>query len=318
MDGKPALRAEREPALLRREPAPAARAGGRRHGALVHPGPAGIAVDARGGEIADPFQPRHGGDGVAVAVERGIARLVGRDGEKDMGRACQHPRRMRERCRALERHGVDARCRERPAPGLRPAGAGEREAGRAQQRAEALRREAVAEAEEPLAAGRHRGPGRRRAGPAPFVQHRRVALGRREAGAERVVVGLRREPGGRPDRHGAHQRRGVREQPPGGRPDRRIAAIADGDQHVADEAIAPDPLDRAAGEDRPEGAVVEPGEVGEPWRRQLRARQEGVLLRAPCVLVPRADGEAVVAAVDAVAHGARNAGAMWPLCSIVR
>src|SRR3546814_20912895 len=80
-------------------------------------------------------------------------------------------------------------------------------------------------------------------------------------------------------------------------------AVADGDEDVAQEAVAAGALDGRAGEDAAEARVVELGEILQAWCGQLGARQERRLRRALRKLVPRADGEAVVAAVDAVAHG---------------
>src|SRR3546814_2035499 len=48
-------------------------------------------------------------------------------------------------------------------------------------------------------------------------------------------------------------------------------------------------------------------------RREFGARQEGRIGRALRELVPRADGEAVVAAVDAVAHGGTERARDLPL-----
>src|SRR3546814_12032174 len=48
-------------------------------------------------------------------------------------------------------------------------------------------------------------------------------------------------------------------------------------------------------------------------RREFGARQEGRIGRALRELVPRADGEAVVAAVDAVAHGCTERARDLPL-----
>ena len=82
---------------------------------------------------------------------------------------------------------------------------------------------------------------------------------------------------------------------------RGIAGIAGGDQHVAHEAVAADALDRRAREQRPEAGIVERQQVGQRRRSQIVAGGE---LRLRCglrELVPRADREAVVAAIDAIA-----------------
>src|SRR5690606_14527550 len=83
----------------------------------------------------------------------------------------------------------------------------------------------------------------------------------------------------------------------------RVGGIADGDEHVAQEARDADTLDRRAGEARTEAGIIEPGEFGEAGRREVGPRPQLHLMRRRGELVPGADREAVVAAVDAVAHG---------------
>ena len=81
-----------------------------------------------------------------------------------------------------------------------------------------------------------------------------------------------------------------------------IAGIAGGDQHVAQEAVAADALDRRAREQRAEGGIVERQQVGERRLAQIVARRRASPRDAALrELVPRADGKAVVAAIDAVA-----------------
>ena len=67
--------------------------------------------------------------------------------------------------------------------------------------------------------------------------------------------------------------------------------------------LTPDPLDRRAGENFPERRIVEREQIGKTRRRKLGPRHEGAV-RAPRIgeAVPRAHREAIVAAVDAVAH----------------
>ena len=62
-----------------------------------------------------------------------------------------------------------------------------------------------------------------------------------------------------------------------------------------------DPLDRAAGEEGPERRVVEAGEFGQRRRIEVGARGKLRLPSGARELVPRADGQAVVAAIDAIA-----------------
>ncbi len=80
-----------------------------------------------------------------------------------------------------------------------------------------------------------------------------------------------------------------------------LAGIADRDEHVAHEAVAARALDRGAGEAGPEGGIVEAGEVRERRRGEVLALLEADLAPGLRELVPRADGEAIVAAEHAVA-----------------
>ena len=106
----------------------------------------------------------------------------------------------------------------------------------------------------------------------------------------------------RPDRHGPHQRRRV------GKPllDQlrkvRLAAVADRDQDVAHEPIASGALDRRAGKAPPEAGIIQLDELREPRRAQIVTRLQLGLAGRAGELVPRADRETVVAAVDAIAH----------------
>ena len=82
-----------------------------------------------------------------------------------------------------------------------------------------------------------------------------------------------------------------------------VARVARRVQAVAQEPRAADSLDGALAEQGAEGGVVEPQELGE-WRgAQFGAGVERRLRGAYRELVPGAGGQAVVAAVDAVAHG---------------
>ena len=82
---------------------------------------------------------------------------------------------------------------------------------------------------------------------------------------------------------------------------RGIVRVAGGDQHVAHEARPAEPLDRAAGKQRPEAGVVEDEPGGEAGREEVVAGAQLGLARHLRPLVPRAHREAVVAAVDPVA-----------------
>src|SRR5690606_16436660 len=61
-------------------------------------------------------------------------------------------------------------------------------------------------------------------------------------------------------------------------------------------------FDGAFGEQGAEGGIVQGREVGEARRAQALAGVEGALVGDSGELVPRADGQAVVAAIDAVAE----------------
>ena len=63
-----------------------------------------------------------------------------------------------------------------------------------------------------------------------------------------------------------------------------------------------DALDRTAGEMSAETRLVEPGEIGERRRREIGARAQLRLTAEAGEFVPRADGETIVAAIDAIAH----------------
>src|SRR5688572_7208087 len=80
------------------------------------------------------------------------------------------------------------------------------------------------------------------------------------------------------------------------------AAIAGGDRGVADHAVTADPLDWRTGEQLPERRIVELEQVGERRRGELGPRQEGAVGAGRVgEAVPRADRQAIVAAIDAVA-----------------
>ena len=99
--------------------------------------------------------------------------------------------------------------------------------------------------------------------------------------------------------HLPDQRRGV----VASLPKCRLAAVADGDEDVAHETVAPGALDGGLRECDPKGGIVEPSERREARRVQRLARREGRLGMGARELVPRADGQAVVATIDSVAHG---------------
>ena len=93
----------------------------------------------------------------------------------------------------------------------------------------------------------------------------------------------------------------------GGEDEGRVGGIADGVKNVAHEAVAADAFDRAFAEEGAEGGIVEPGKVGEAgWFGALGC----VFLfgRGGGEFVPGADGEAIIAAIDAVAEKGAEVG----------
>ena len=105
----------------------------------------------------------------------------------------------------------------------------------------------------------------------------------------------------RPHRRAAHQRAVIAEQAFGICRKAHIAGIADRDQYIADEPVAADALDRRFCKQRAKGRVVEARQPRQIGRAQIFARGEFDLASGLREFVPRADREAIVAAVDAVA-----------------
>src|SRR5690606_4297624 len=132
-----------------------------------------------------------------------------------------------------------------------------------------------------------------------------------------VAVGLRREcrppqplrlprarqPAHGPDGSPPDQRMRVLEPRLGERRERRIIAVAHGNQHVAEEPGVAEALHRGAGEEPAEAGIVEADQLGQRRRGEVLPGPQPGLARGGGKLVPGADGEAVVAAVYAVAHG---------------
>ena len=81
----------------------------------------------------------------------------------------------------------------------------------------------------------------------------------------------------------------------------RLAGIAGGDQHIAQEAVAADALDRRAGKERAECRVVERQQSASAGSRRSSRAASFASDALPGELVPRAGGQAIVAAIDAVA-----------------
>ena len=76
--------------------------------------------------------------------------------------------------------------------------------------------------------------------------------------------------------------------------------VADCDQHIAEEPVAAGALDRGSGKHFAECGIVEYRQLGQPRRRQLRARQKVGLGRGSGEFVPRADRQTIVAAIDPI------------------
>ena len=135
----------------------------------------------------------------------------------------------------------------------------------------------------------------------PFRAHRLIRLGTHRPRRQRLKRLPAHQLRQRPRRGAAHQRAGVIEQAFGLGRQGRIAGVADRDQHIAHEPVAADALDRRFGESRAERGIVEPRQIGERGRAQFVARGEFGFAAGLRELVPRADREAIVAAIDAVA-----------------
>src|SRR5262249_31752240 len=153
---------------------------------------------------------------------------------------------------------------------------------------------AAARPASPCPAGRFPAAARSLRSRPPFLPYVRVrfpaGLGEFEPGKG----GLVKQPLQRPDRGAAHDRRLLPPPRLGGRRECWIAGIADRDQHVAAEAVAPGALHRRAGEALAERRIVEPGEFGQRRYSQRRRQRQPLLPARRREFVPRADREAIV------------------------
>src|SRR5690606_12129004 len=105
------------------------------------------------------------------------------------------------------------------------------------------------------------------------------------------------------DGHAANQRAFMgQEAMDGGQMD-VVAGIARRDEAVAEEPGRAQALDRRLREKGAERGIVERKHVGQLRVPYRVAGGEPVVARLPGEFVPRADGEAIVAAEDAIAHG---------------
>ena len=98
---------------------------------------------------------------------------------------------------------------------------------------------------------------------------------------------------------------------PHAREDSFLGVYVEVHQDIANEPIAPGALHSGAGEALAEGAVVEPDELDQERPVERGAGMQRLLVRLAGVLVPRADREAIVAAVDPVADGAAREVALF-------
>ena len=296
-------RAERAPCLLGGEPLAAAlrdRRGGRR---LVDPCAAVVAVDADGREIDDRFaaaaRPRSsrrnarstgsplspGGTETSIAA----ASISGGGDLRRCVAAVEHERldlvsadaRARDRRRLLARASPCRRC-DRTARRIPRCNARPNSRGRSRTALAILRRD-------------------------PFVPHGFVGL------ARALLLRQRCEAAAGSSRPSA-QTAAPRTSGEASSSSRSASAasatsprVADRDQHIAHEAVAPGALDRRFGKQRAERRIVEPRQLGELRRAQGLARRELRLAPGLRELVPRTHRETIVAAVDAVAHQRRAA-----------
>ena len=144
----------RAPRRLGRHALRAAPRGGGEGRVLVHPTAAPVAVDARGGKVARPFEPRgRPGDGAAPIAQDGVAFLVGGDGAQQV----RGGRDVLAQVIAREEARLDAFPAQGLGLGLRPGGADHAPPG--QERQERAGRVAVAEGEQRRQSGAVRAAG---------------------------------------------------------------------------------------------------------------------------------------------------------------
>ena len=143
----------------------------------------------------------------------------------------------------------------------------------------------------------------------PLVHNRRIRLYGGLLLRQRREVARAQKPRQRPDGGAARQRVGRGERRNGRRNKAFVPAVADRDQHIAQEAGVAHALDRAAREHGAKPGVVERGEVGQRGAVQLGARGQFRLMSRCREFVPGTDGEAIVAAIDPIAD--RGAEFSW-------
>src|SRR5690554_4367253 len=119
------------------------------------------------------------------------------------------------------------------------------------------------------------------------------------AGAQRFAFA---EFAKRPDGHCPYERRGIVDQLPCFFGEGRFARIANRDQHIAHETIAPRALDRGAGEEGAKARIIKPHQLRKQWCLQFLSGMKGAFARGLRELVPGADGKTIIATVNPVAH----------------
>ena len=258
----------------------------------------------------DPWQRRYRRhDGAAADRRRAPGGAETRRWRRPRDRLGQ----SRGRRHAVEHHRVPALRRDALAARRAGGGAGD---------APALRREQAGERCVPSS------PGRRRAADdhscrvlQPFARARRCRFRAPDAAmrsaSRRAGIG---EPEQCPHRHRPHQRRGIAEQRStcGSRdPSPELPAAI---STLRTKRSRPVRLIGVPAKRAPERGVVESEQGRRAAGCRSPARAAKPRLAGRCrELVPRADGEAVVAAEHAIADRPRGTrAAMWPLCSIVR
>src|SRR5690606_13878552 len=136
----------------------------------------------------------------------------------------------------------------------------------------------------------------------PFVTHLAILFRRSHLPRQRLERLRIHQPRQRPYRRAPYERRSIAQKPFAGRYELYPARVAGGDQHIADETVAADTLDWRTGKEGAEGRIVELQQVRKGRRLQVLPCLEFRLGSLPGEFVPRADCQAIVAAIDAVAH----------------
>src|SRR5690349_11054418 len=105
-----------------------------------------------------------------------------------------------------------------------------------------------------------------------------------------------------PGRRLGNDRAGITGQMGRDRLQRQIPGVADGNQHVAHEAVAADALDCRPAEHVAESRIVQPCQLHQPRRRDIGWCTQLFMRCRPGETVPWADCQAVITTVYAIAH----------------